>query len=284
MRVKSAAIALFCLAIALPSFAQDERTAKRALIAEVLEIIDAKALTQASFDIAFNKAIAMWQEEQEGEESDEYKEQMEQMKVFRERLYTRIDYAKYAEEIYAPLFDEHYTAGELRELIAFYKTKTGQKSVRMLPELAIGGLMKGTALLEQAGRETAAELEKEEAQKHPWKKTMADMRMLAMAVEAHATDVESYPKTDLSGLKPLLEPTYVLTMPEKDAWGTPFLYISDGDQYRIVSAGADKRFDWNARQFEAAVEQPRVTEDPDADIIFQDGSFVQHPKKAGQQP
>jgi hypothetical protein len=279
--VKSAAIALFCLAIALPSFAQDERTAKRALIAEVLDIIDAKALTQASFDIAFNKVMEAGAAE--GEQSEEYKEEIEQMKVFRERLYNRIDYAKYAEEIYAPLFDEHYTADELRQLIAFYKTKAGQKSVRMLPELAIGGLMKGMTLLEQAARETAEELQKEETQKHPWKSTMADMRTLAVALEARATDVESYPETDLSGLKPLLEPTYVQTLPEKDAWGTPFLYIGNGRQYRIVSAGADKRFEWNARQFESAAGEARVTEDPDADIIFQDGAFVQHPKKAGQQ-
>lgn len=282
------AIFLLLAVMSVPVFAS-ERELKQQLIAEVLEVIDAKALTQASFDIMFGRmddqmagAMAGAEGEATPEQAAAYREQQEQMRAFRDRLYTRIDYAKYAEEIYAPLFDKHFSSDDLKELIAFYKTKAGQKSLALLPELAIGGMLKGSELLQQAARQTSDEIEEEQAQKHPDKKTMADMRTLATALEARATDEESYPDVDLAGLEKLLEPIYVKDMPEKDAWGTPFIYIGNESHYRIVSAGADKRFEWNARQFSTPGET-RPTDNPDADIVFEDGVFMQYPRKYAPQ-
>src|SRR5215213_12034254 len=203
------------------------------------------------------------------------------MRTYKDRLYNRIDYAKYAEEIYAPMFDEHFNVDELKELLAFYKTKTGQKNVKMLPQLAIGGLMKGSELLQQAAMEIGEELEKEAEQRHPEKRAMADLRTIATAVEARATDTNEYPVVDLQGLQGLLVPTYLRTMPEKDPWGTPYVYVGNGEQYRIVSAGADKRFEWSARQFDPNEMEPRISEDADADIVFQDGRFTQYPRAGG---
>jgi hypothetical protein len=284
--VKRIAVALFCIAAALPSFAED-RAAKRERIAELLEIIDAKALIQGSFGLVFDRAAEEMaraaRDRSDGTENEAAAQnaQQEQLRTFRERLFHRVDYARFAEEIYAPLFDEYYNAAELEELIAFYKTKVGQKSVKMLPHLAIGGMMKGSMLMEAAAREIAQEMEKEEAQKDPWKPTMKDMRTIATATEARATDTNDYPDVDLQGLKQLLEPVYVRRMPEKDGWGTPYLYVGNATQYRIVSAGADKRFEWNARQLDAEHAEARISDDPGADIVFQDGRFMQYPRKAG---
>lgn len=289
--MKRALVLLLTLALTVPlPLGADERTVKKELIAELLDIIDTKALTQASFDLVFNRmgesglGDLELDEEQAKEYAAQLEKQKEEMRIFRERLYTRIDYAKYAEEVYAPLFDKHFTADELRELIVFYKTKPGQKTARMLPDMAIGGFMKGMELVQEEAQKVSEEMAQEEKGKHPWKATMADLRTIATATEARATDTNDYPQvTSLDELQKLLEPTYIRHMPKADGWGTPFAYVSDGKSYRFASAGSDRRFDWNAKQIEPLPEanvEPRYMEKDEADIIFQDGVFVQAPAKA----
>jgi hypothetical protein len=82
----------------------------------------------------------------------------------------------------------------------------------------------------------------------------------------------------------ILSPTYILKMPEKDAWGTSYRYAvsGDGQQYRFISAGADRHFDWNANQFESADAkiEGRAMESLDADIIIENGVFAQFPAVA----
>jgi hypothetical protein len=284
--VKRFLIALFGIAVALSAFA-DDRAVKRALIAEIIELIDAKALTQASFDIVFNQAEESMRAVPRSDESEAAaaarKEEQQQMARFRERLFARVDYARFSDEIYVPLFDEHYNIDELRELLAFYKTKTGQKSVKLLPELAVGGLMKGSVLLQEAAAGAAEEMQKEQAQKHPERIAMADIRTIATVVEARATDEDDYPNVDLNALRGLVEPTYVKKLPLTDPWGTPYVYVGNGKQYRIASAGSDKRFEWNARQFEPNEVPARLTDGLDADIVFQDGRFIQSPRQVGPQ-
>lgn len=56
-------------------------------------------------------------------------------KRFRELLPQRINFSELMEEIYYPLYDKHFTEDELRELVAFYKTPVGQKSLNVLPSL-----------------------------------------------------------------------------------------------------------------------------------------------------
>jgi hypothetical protein len=268
-----------------------EREEKRELIAELLEVLDVKALTQASFDALFEGMAEMERQsmgEADGEERAAIEEglaaQKKQMEEYRNRLYTRIDYAAYAEQVYAPIFDSHFNADELRGLIAFLKTKPGQKLTAALPELGVGAFVRGSMVMQQAAEETAQEIAAEEQRKHPWRRAMADMRTIATALEARATDVNSYPDVDFDGLPALISPTYIRTVPETDPWGTKFLYVGTAEHYRLVSAGADRRFEWNARQFDTIDEsnQPRMTDDPDADIIFQDGMFVQAPSASGQ--
>lgn len=269
-----------------------ERDEKQALLAELLEVLDVKALTQASFDSLFD-AIGEIEQQSMGEIPEEERAAVEeglaaqkkQMEEFRNRLYTRIDYVAYAEQVYLPLFDRHFTAGELRDLIAFLKSKPGQKLTAALPELSLGAFVRGSQLMQEAAQAAADEMAAEEERKHPWRKAMRDMRTIATALEARATDENSYPKVEFDGLAGLLSPVYIRTLPETDPWGTRYLYVGETEHYRIVSAGADRRFEWNARQLEAVDEstQIRLTDDADADIVFQDGIFTQAPRASGQQ-
>lgn len=293
-RMKRAIVLLLALSLAVPvPAATDERALKRQLLGELLEVIDAKALTQASFDLVFNKMGELNGGTPEGlddaskaEWEEAHKKQADEMRAFKERLFHRIDYARYAEQIYYPIFDKQFTADELKELIAFYKTKPGQKTVKMLPDLAVGGLIEGMQLLQDEAQKIADEMRNEDEQKHPWKKTMGDLRTLATCVEAYATDTNEYPKVStLKELQPILQPTYVRTMPLTDAWGTEYVYVSDGTHYRFASAGADKHFEWRAKQLETMPEgsEPRFVDDDDADLIYQDGNLVQAPKQAKQE-
>jgi len=289
--VKRALFLLLALFIASAAVA-GRAVGKRQLVSELLEVIDAKALMQTSFSgflttltVAFNEGNAPSRPEDVPEEYRADWEEMrrteeKKMSEFKERLFARVDYAKYFDEVYVPIFEKQFTTDELRQLIAFFKTKHGQKFARVLPELSIGP--EGARILTDAGNSADKELKREEAAKHPWRATMSDMRSLATAVEARATDVNGYPNVSFEELEALIAPTYIKDVPKVDSWGTPFLYVGDGKHYRFVSAGADKRFEWSARHLDLSITEPKLSESLDADIIFQDGYFIQSPKAASK--
>lgn len=283
---------LVVILVLTPIVLGDERAEKRQLASELLEVIDAKALMQASFE-NFMMALASTIRETHSSSNaedlpEEYRAEVEEarrkeeaeFREFQERLFMRIDYPKYFDEVYVPMIEKQFTADELRQLIAFFKTKHGQKLAAVLPKFGIDAV--GMEIIKAAGDATQKEIEKEEAAKHPWRQTMADLRTLATAVEARATDVNEYPKVSFEELEALITPTYIRSVPKVDSWGTPYLYVGTGEHYRFVSAGADKRFEWSARHLDLTITEPKLSESLDADIIFQDGNFIQSPKVASQ--
>ena len=113
------------------------------------------------------------------------------------------------------------------------------------------------------------------------KRTMADVRSLAMSVEAYATDKKVYPHAaSMDELAPQISPEYIRTVPRVDAWGTPIRYAcvpDDCSGYVIRSAGKDKIF-----QHEDASEyEKRATTSYDCDLVFMNGSFVVYPEGRG---
>jgi type II secretion system protein G len=118
------------------------------------------------------------------------------------------------------------------------------------------------------------------------KRTMADMRTIATAWEARATDVNQYSAAGLSwpatnsaasALAPILSPTYVKNVPVYDGWSNPIQVGRNtaGSSYSIKSYGADKT-DNTASTTSAA--SAITTQNFDCDIIYSDGSFVQYPE------
>jgi len=277
---------LVVLMLALPLAAADERAEKRLLLAELLETIDSRALVQSTvsqlLDTVYEADLSSPEHldaEQRAQWEEMARAKRTEMDRFRDRLFSRIDYLRLADTVYTPMFDERFTAAELKALIAFAKTEHGQKLMQLIPELGLAAMRKGEEVIRQAADAVTEEEQKEEALKRPWMRTLADMRMIAVALEARSTDTEDYPKVStIDDLEGLLSPMYIKTVPKVDSWGTPFFYVSDGTHYRLVSAGADKRHDWNARQLDLNAE-PREMESLDADIIFQDGQFLQLPKE-----
>ncbi len=68
-------------------------------------------------------------------------------KKFREGLNQEVDLTKLVEEIYYPLLDKFYTDGELKDLITFYKSPTGQKTVLIQPEMLKDAITKINTVL-----------------------------------------------------------------------------------------------------------------------------------------
>lgn len=112
------------------------------------------------------------------------------------------------------------------------------------------------------------------------KRTMTDIRSVATAVEAYATDKNQYPNaTSIDALGPLLSPTYIRTMPSIDGWGHALRYAgwsraNELDSYAVASAGKDGIFEKESLQeYEAG-----TTSAFDCDIVFANGTFVRYPE------
>lgn len=106
------------------------------------------------------------------------------------------------------------------------------------------------------------------------KRTMADMRSIATAVESYAVDQNYYPPdVQTAGeLGSFVVPTYIKRIPDRDGWNQEMVFDTDaaGRHYTIVSYARDKE----ASDFAPGTQ----TSSFDCDIWYQDGSFTQWPE------
>ncbi len=105
------------------------------------------------------------------------------------------------------------------------------------------------------------------------KRTMADMRSIATAIETYSVDYGFYPKSmTAANIENYITPTYIRTLPQADAWRTGWNFESDsaGASYTIISYGKDST--------SGSVALNKQTTDFSADIAFSNGSFVQWPE------
>jgi type II secretion system protein G len=116
------------------------------------------------------------------------------------------------------------------------------------------------------------------------KRTMADMRTIATAWEARATDLNRYdaagaeiswPATnsDITSMTALISPTYNRKIPMYDGWSNMFTVGWRTDSYAIQSLGDDGEKDFTATTASQAV----TTHHFDCDIIISEGHFVVYP-------
>lgn len=149
---KTSVLIAFLLALILSGqvLAQDGiPDSKRKLIAELMELTDTKnqvvEITDrmlAAMETVYPSIIrkTMNSDLLTDEENDAFAEYAAKRykafsKKFRERLPQVVDYGEYVEKHIYPLYDQYFTEDEIADLIAFYKTPTGQKAVKTLPSL-----------------------------------------------------------------------------------------------------------------------------------------------------
>jgi general secretion pathway protein G len=103
------------------------------------------------------------------------------------------------------------------------------------------------------------------------KRTMADMRSIATAIEEYSIDNNFYPSAwSIEELEPYVAPYYFRTPPGRDGWGNDLIVQSTPEEYVLLSTGRDGLLD------ESQV--GGATNTYDSDIVFSNGSFVQWPE------
>jgi general secretion pathway protein G len=126
-------------------------------------------------------------------------------------------------------------------------------------------------------------------QRSKQKRTMADLRTIATAWEARATDTNKYsaagtislPSVTITNanMSSILAPTYIKVLPPLDGWGNAWEYRADqalsasgtaAQTYAIMSYGRD------GKAQSTWVGGP--TTNFDCDIIYSGGGFLQYPE------
>jgi len=121
-------------------------------------------------------------------------------------------------------------------------------------------------------------------QRSKQKRTMADVRSVATAVEAYGADNNGYPKvTSFDELRPLITPKYIGSLPTVDGWGHPFRYACVEEEegrctsYVVGSGGKDGNF--AHEDAHAYLESPLGgTSSFDCDLIYSNGQFIDYPE------
>jgi hypothetical protein len=101
---------------------------------------------------------------------------------------------------------------------------------------------------------------------------MVELRTVATAVSAYATDFAYVPKVPtgvVEDLTPYLVPTYLRTLPYQDGWRRAMLYNSEGLNYTVRSNGSDGTM-------QAGPPMGPTTSYGD-DMVMVNGVFVQWP-------
>lgn len=246
MRTIASVLALFVLFVVGGVRGADVPTAKLRLIEEVIELRGSTELDAVRAAQLLETELAGSGDEEEAAET-----------MARYNLQSEVRLAQ------VQLYDRLFTEAQLRELAAFYRSDLAHKLQRVSDELP------RTVVQNVVAAEAARPKAELNAVKR--RKTMADMRSLATALGARATDENRYPSAGtIQEIAKLLEPVYIRRAPRFDRWGKPLAFFgtSDGHRYRIVSGGTDGRIEDAHR-----VPGSPVLDGTD-DLVLEDGEFL----------
>ena len=104
------------------------------------------------------------------------------------------------------------------------------------------------------------------------KRTIADMRSIAISLEIYQIDYAKYPQSGAANLLSL-EPKYMRSVPLNDGWLAPFGYATGASRnfYSLGSGGSDRSTpDWSTA--------PGTTHSFTDDIILYNGTFTVYPE------
>lgn len=167
------------------------------------------------------------------------------------------------------ILTEHLAAGQKRSNDFLHReicvTRNGQKGfslIELMITLVVIGLIAAIAipnLLNAINRGKQ-------------KRTMADMRSIATAVEAYSVDNTVYPTaSDGGSLATSIQPVYIDNLPLLDGWNNAYIVESDALRYTLGSGGKDG----GAVNYVGG-----PTTDFNDAIVFSNGRFAQWPEGA----
>jgi hypothetical protein len=155
-------LALLTACLPLPIYAQtDIPPAKKGLLKELMELTQVSQLLDSMFGGAMQQADKTYDELSEKllankdlkeTERDAFAKQVAARQAgFRERLQAalrqQLNPAELIEQLFYPLYDKYYEEAELKDLIAFYRSPTGQKTIRITPQLLQESMQKAMEVM-----------------------------------------------------------------------------------------------------------------------------------------
>lgn len=138
---------------------------KRALIKELLEVTEAAKLAESTsktmieqMEQEFPKILEMLMTQQAADNKltstqvkalqvDASATSMRMLKRFQEKVLTAVNYAELLETISLELYDKYFTEEELKDIVAFYRTPTGKKTIQVMPRLVADTMQKSTQII-----------------------------------------------------------------------------------------------------------------------------------------
>lgn len=156
-------LSIFLVAACCQAFGQNTVSPqKRELIKELLTVTEATKLAEnASREMLAQmdrempkimKMVLMQDTRLTPEQRKEVEDQIEKssgaaVKRFGEKLIQKLNYAELLETVSLELYDKYFTEAELKDMIAFYKTPTGKKTIEVMPKLMADIMQKTSELV-----------------------------------------------------------------------------------------------------------------------------------------
>jgi len=168
---------------------QDIAPEKLALIKELLVVTDSKKNSAAIFNAILDhmeksmpeiiwRAVSGMSEikelsaaEQQLLHDDIKEDSLRRSQRMRARLADRFDFVRLTEEVSIPLYAKYFSESELRDLIAFYKSPTGKRTIETMPNLYAESMAMANERLEPVLKEVIDEISTEETTKFQEKVT-----------------------------------------------------------------------------------------------------------------
>lgn len=156
---------------------------KRALIAELIEATESKRSALAVFDSMIEQQEnqipdVIWHglmntegfQQLSSDEKVKLKEKTLEdsrrvSKRVKELFSEKIDFAQIVEDLFYEIYDKHFTEGELRDLLAFYRSPTGKKTVQLAPKMFAESMSGTVTRISPMMSEITTQLVNEETEK-----------------------------------------------------------------------------------------------------------------------
>ena len=179
-----AQITAVCIAaVALPSVGHSQEPipeAKKQLVTELIVVMQLEQNSQKTLEAVMAQMATQFPQmltEVSATRKDLTPEQQEQVKReaarglerslarFRERLGALYTSREFFEQVYYPVYAKYFTESDLRDLLLFYQSPTGQKMLRVQPEFLADTLKRSFEVVGPKLQQMMQELVKEELER-----------------------------------------------------------------------------------------------------------------------